>query len=132
MKKNKLRYIEAENGLEALRTYQSSPQHIRVILMDMSMPVMDGMSATRAIRQYEQEYSIPRCSILALTGLASASAKLEAWNSGIDQFMTKPINFKSLQQSLEKLKAKKDGTEDASGTPDSTSAAASALSWSGS
>jgi DNA-binding response OmpR family regulator len=62
----------------------------------MSMPVMDGMSATRAIRQYEQAYNIPRCCIIALTGLASASAKLEAWNSGIDYFMTKPVNFKEL------------------------------------
>ena len=64
------------------------------------MPVMDGMSATRAIRQYEQAYNIPRCCIIALTGLASASAKLEAWNSGIDYFMTKPINFKELSEVL--------------------------------
>jgi DNA-binding response OmpR family regulator len=66
----------------------------------MSMPVMDGMSATRAIRQYEEAYNIPRCCIIALTGLASASAKLEAWNSGIDYFMTKPINFKELNEVL--------------------------------
>ena len=39
---------------------------------------------------------MPRCSIVALTGLASSSARLEAWNSGIDHFMVKPINFKSL------------------------------------
>jgi CheY-like chemotaxis protein len=68
----------------------------------MSMPVMDGMSATRAIRQYEQEYNVPRCSIIALTGLASASAKLEAWNAGIDHFMTKPVNFKALGKFLKK------------------------------
>ena len=67
---------------------------------DMSMPIMDGMSATRAIRQYERTNNLPRCSIVALTGLASPSAKLEAWNSGIDHFMTKPINFKALEQLL--------------------------------
>lgn len=71
------------------------------------MPVMDGMSATRAIRQYEQEYNIPRCCIIALTGLASASAKLEAWNSGIDHFMTKPVNFKALESFLKKEEAKR-------------------------
>lgn len=68
----------------------------------MSMPVMDGMSAKRAIRQYELEFNIPRCCIIALTGLASASAKLEAWNSGIDHFMTKPVNFKALENFLKK------------------------------
>jgi CheY-like chemotaxis protein len=74
----------------------------------MSMPVMDGMSATRAIRHYEQEYNIPRCTIIALTGLASASAKLEAWNSGIDHFMTKPVNFKALDTFLKRQEAKRD------------------------
>ncbi len=72
------------------------------------MPVMDGMAATRAIRQYEQEYNIPRCCIIALTGLASASAKLEAWNSGIDHFMTKPVNFKALEDRLKKKEVKRD------------------------
>ena len=69
---------------------------------------MDGMSATRAIRQYEQEYNIPQCCIIALTGLASASAKLEAWNSGIDHFMTKPINFKALEKFLKEEEARQD------------------------
>lgn len=120
MNKNKLDYMEAENGLEGLRTYQSNPAHFDVILMDMSMPVMDGVSATRAIRQYEQEYNIPPCYIMALTGLASASAKLEAWNAGIDHFMTKPVNFKALAKSLLKAKGKRENsgeTTGASGPP---------------
>jgi|SRR5690242_4164284 len=107
MKKYKLQYTEAENGLEALRIYQSAQSHFDVILMDMSMPVMDGVSATRAIRQYEQEYKVPRCYIIAVTGLASASAKLEAWNSGIDHFMTKPINFKQLERFLKKVETRR-------------------------
>jgi DNA-binding response OmpR family regulator len=61
---------------------------------------MDGMSATRAIREHERTHNMPRCSIIALTGLASSSARLEAWNSGIDHFMVKPINFKSLGELL--------------------------------
>lgn len=81
--------------------------HELTMFTDMSMPVMDGMSATCAIRQYEQEYNIPRCCIIALTGLASASAKLEAWNSGIDHFMTKPVNFKALEKFLRKEETKR-------------------------
>jgi DNA-binding response OmpR family regulator len=77
----------------------------------MSMPVMDGMSATRAIRQYEQAYNIPRCCIIALTGLASASAKLEAWNSGIDYFMTKPVNFKELSEVLKTRPSRREDKE---------------------
>jgi CheY-like chemotaxis protein len=100
MKKNGLQFQQASNGQEALNMYQEGPRKFDVILMDMSMPVMDGMSATRAIRQYERDNNLPRCSIVALTGLASSSAKLEAWSSGIDHFMTKPINFKALGELL--------------------------------
>ena len=66
------------------------------------MPVMDGMTATRRIREYEQKHGVKRTFIVALTGLASASARLEAWSSGIDHFMTKPIKFKALEQLLDK------------------------------
>jgi len=100
MNKQQLPYSEAENGLQALQAYQDPAIRFDFILMDMSMPVMDGMTATRAIRQYEQTYNVPRCCIIALTGLASASAKLEAWNSGIDQYMMKPVNFKLLGKVL--------------------------------
>lgn len=75
------------------------------------MPVMDGMSATRAIRQYEQTYNISRCCIIALTGLASNSARLEAWNSGIDHYMTKPVNFKKLAELLSKEKTRRASAE---------------------
>lgn len=81
----------------------------------MSMPVMDGMTATRAIRQYEQTYSVPRCCIVALTGLASNSARLEAWNSGIDHYMTKPVNFKKLTQILDRERIKRSSVEETNG-----------------
>lgn len=61
---------------------------------------MDGMTATRAIREYESKHNIKPTCIVALTGLASASARLEAWNSGVDHFMTKPVNFKVLERLL--------------------------------
>ncbi|CAG5137411.1 uncharacterized protein ALTATR162_LOCUS94 [Alternaria atra] len=102
MRKQCLQYQEASNGLEALKAYQQDASKFEVILMDMSMPIMDGMSATRAIREFENELNLPRCSIIALTGLTSASARLEAWRSGIDHFMTKPVNFKMLGKLLKK------------------------------
>jgi CheY-like chemotaxis protein len=62
---------------------------------------MDGMSSTRAIRQFEDLHNIPQCLIVALTGLASASARLEALSSGVDKFITKPLNFRVLASLLE-------------------------------
>ncbi|KAF7672323.1 sensor histidine kinase response regulator [Alternaria burnsii] len=100
MKKNGLQFEEASNGQEALDKYREGSRKFDVILMDMSMPVMDGMSATRAIREHERDNNMPRSSIVALTGLVSSSAKLEAWSSGIDHFMTKPVNFKALGELL--------------------------------
>jgi CheY-like chemotaxis protein len=100
MRKNGIQYQEASNGLEALQKYQEGTHKFDVILMDMSMPVMDGMSATRAIREHERTHNMPRSSIIALTGLASSTAKLEAWSSGIDHFMMKPVNFKALGELL--------------------------------
>ena len=75
--------------------------------MDLSMPVMDGMTSTRAIRQHEDTNNIERCRIFALTGLASASARLEALSSGVDHFLTKPLNFKMLGALLKKEERKK-------------------------
>jgi CheY-like chemotaxis protein len=66
------------------------------------MPIMDGMSATRAIREFERENNLPRTYVIALTGLASATARLEAWSSGVDYYATKPVNFKALQKIFSK------------------------------
>jgi CheY-like chemotaxis protein len=60
------------------------------------------MTSTRAIREFESSNKLPRCRIVALTGLASASARLEALSSGVDYFMTKPMNFKALESLLRK------------------------------
>jgi CheY-like chemotaxis protein len=110
-------YQEAENGLKALEAYRNGTSQFKIILMDMSMPIskseaplfqsdglilhaVDGMTSTRAIRQYEKSKQLPRCRIVALTGIASASARLEALSSGIDYFMTKPMNFRALESLL--------------------------------
>jgi len=64
------------------------------------MPVMDGFESTRLIRAFEMEKRLPRCTIIALTGLASAEAQLEAFASGIDLFLAKPVRLKELGQIL--------------------------------
>ena len=109
MNKISLQHQEASDGLEALRKYQADPHKFEMIIMDMSMPVMDGMAATRAIREHEQTHNLPRSYIIALTGLASSSARLEAWSSGIDHYITKPVNYKELRELLKSEKSRKNG-----------------------
>lgn len=65
------------------------------------MPVMDGMTSTRLIREFEEERGLKKAHVIALTGLTSASAKLEAWTSGVDDFLTKPVDFKRLESLME-------------------------------
>ncbi|KAF2856788.1 hypothetical protein T440DRAFT_512793 [Plenodomus tracheiphilus IPT5] len=98
MKKRKLAYHEAKDGLQALEKYKEAEGKFSVILMDISMPVMDGMTSTRLIREHEHTKNFTPIHIIALTGLTSASAQLEAWTSGVDDYLTKPVDFEKLQR----------------------------------
>jgi CheY-like chemotaxis protein len=110
MKKHKFSYAEAEDGQEALDAYKASclpgphsdapSRRFDVVLMDISMPVMDGMESTRRIREFEKENGLVRSNVIALTGLASAQAQVEAEASGIDVFMPKPVKFAELKKLL--------------------------------
>lgn len=64
------------------------------------MPIMNGMEATRRIREHEQENGLSRATVIALTGLASAAAQQEAESSGIDVYMPKPVKFQELRPLL--------------------------------
>ncbi|KAL3456616.1 hypothetical protein BJX64DRAFT_281184 [Aspergillus heterothallicus] len=88
-------HVAAINGLIALNKYKESPQSFRVILMDVSMPVMDGIDATRHIRAFERERCLTPVRIYAVTGIASASMRKEALLAGVDEYLVKPL---SLQQ----------------------------------
>ncbi|KAK7955701.1 Hsp90-like protein [Apiospora aurea] len=102
MKKLKRDWKTAENGLEAVNTYAEEPEAYAGVLMDLSMPVMDGFEATRRIRELEKAQSLAPTTIIALTGLASRSAQEEAFASGVDVFMTKPARLKELAEVVAK------------------------------
>ncbi|KAF1362048.1 CheY-like protein, partial [Lizonia empirigonia] len=104
----------AQHGLEAVNTYRSllhatPPSPPNIILMDLSMPVMNGFEATRQIREIEAEYNAKledgqaphHALIIALTGLASIRDQKEAYTCGVDSYIMKPVSFAKLTKSLD-------------------------------
>lgn len=91
----------AHNGLEALELFKY--QSFDLILMDVQMPVMDGLEASRCIRLYEQERQLKPTPIIALTASALEEDRLAALQAGMDGFATKPINLRLLQREMADL-----------------------------
>ncbi|OHX00726.1 histidine kinase [Colletotrichum incanum] len=99
---NKLgrKYHTAINGLKAVEAYKKNPGECKYILTDVSMPVMNGFEATRQIRAHERSLDLKPAMIIALTGLASDDSQNEAFGSGMDLFLTKPVKLKELSSIL--------------------------------
>ncbi|KAG9963013.1 hypothetical protein KCU61_g4109, partial [Aureobasidium melanogenum] len=96
----------AVNGLEAFEKFKTTSSRFTTILMDISMPVMNGYESSRAIRSHEKileerDGRTKPVRIIALTGLGSEASKQEAKLSGIDEFYTKPVKFDALKQLLQ-------------------------------
>lgn len=90
--------VEAENGMEALdRAVDTAPD---IILMDLSLPVMDGWEATRRLKADARTASIP---VVALTGHALAGISEGARKAGCDAFVTKPCLPEDLVKEIRKV-----------------------------
>ncbi|KAE9977377.1 hypothetical protein EG328_010026 [Venturia inaequalis] len=123
VKKLKYKFATACNGLEAVHLFNASLHPSKrlfdVIFMDISMPVMDGLEATREIRQIEKDNCMgitspagsaeeedttnpqsSACQIIALTGLGSESSRQEAFSSGVNLFLTKPVKMGEIKSVL--------------------------------
>lgn len=88
----------ANNGKEGLEKYKENPYDL--ILMDIQMPVMDGLEATRKIRQFEKKQGERHAFIVALTANAMESDREKAKESGMNGFIAKPFNPKELLKIL--------------------------------
>ena len=89
------------NGLEALQEYRRDPTAYQLILMDCEMPQMDGLSATREIRAFEQEQQLPAIPVIALTALHLDDQRQPGLDAGMNDFLAKPIDSSLLYRSLE-------------------------------
>ena len=100
MRKLNCFYMTAKDGLQAFHNFRDSTTPFDYVLMDVSMPVMDGLSATREIRAFEHDNRLKPTTVIALTGLASAKTEEEAFASGVNMFLTKPVQLKRLKDVL--------------------------------
>ncbi|KAH0152847.1 hypothetical protein KCU67_g9706, partial [Aureobasidium melanogenum] len=109
-KKNGHAMHKASDGQQAVEAYTnahlegSTTDKPEVVLMDISMPVMDGFEASRQIRAFERQKGMKPVVIIALTGLGSSEAQHEAFVSGINLFLTKPVRLKELTRLLGTIK----------------------------
>jgi two-component system cell cycle response regulator DivK len=92
------RVIEAVNGKQAVEVAASERPDI--ILMDLSLPMLDGLAATRRIRACDGLGKVP---IVAVSAHDSADFHAEALAAGCNEYVTKPIDFDQLVQLLNRL-----------------------------
>jgi len=90
--------LEAADGREALEAVVESRPDL--VLMDLSMPRVDGYDAVRSIRAREEFASLP---IIAVTAFDRADSREGASSAGCDYFLSKPIDFRRLEVLVEKL-----------------------------
>ena len=84
------------------------PINFDLICMDVNMPVMDGLEATRQIRQLSHENASTR--ILAMTGMAFEEDKENCRAAGMDDVVTKPFDLQDLRSRIEKMKAERNNS----------------------
>ena len=90
-----------EDGQAAFEVYTSS-EEFDGVLMDISMPRMNGLESTRLIRDWERNNEQPRCPIIAITANAYSEDRDACLDAGMDDFIVKPIMVERLAASLTK------------------------------
>jgi CheY-like chemotaxis protein len=102
------RVVTAVNGEDALEVALLAEPDL--ILMDIAMPKLDGIEATRLIRQQKNLKDVP---IVILSAFDTDSFKQRAIDAGVNGYFTKPVDFVRLQQFIQKLLSGNPGGEDA-------------------
>jgi len=88
------------NGIEAIESIKKNKYDL--VFMDVNMPEMDGLEATLRIREIEMASSSPQVPIIAMTAYAKAEDKVRCLKTGMNDYISKPINVKELDLILSK------------------------------
>ncbi|MCG5549288.1 ATP-binding protein [Halorhodospira halochloris] len=92
--------IVAENGQEALDIWQRAEQEFDLIMLDMQMPILDGVQTLRVLRKAEVEQKRGYTPVAMLSAHATAEVREQCLQSGADIYMTKPVRLDSLAHLL--------------------------------
>lgn len=95
----------AGNGQVALEKIKLTHGNFQLILMDIHMPVMDGLTCARLTRQFEKEHNLVGIPIIALTADATTMHRTACLEAGCNEFMSKPLDYPLLIEILKKLSA---------------------------
>jgi two-component system, sensor histidine kinase and response regulator len=109
LRKKGVRHLIATNGREAVEMLNTSHEPFDAILMDLEMPEMDGIEATKTIRQGKKQSDIP---IIAVTAQAMRGDREKCLAAGMDGYLSKPVNPELLYRTLYDIVSnKKNATE---------------------
>ena len=105
LKRQGYQILEAENGKQAIDLVRENSD-IDLIIMDVMMPVMDGLEATKAIRMLERE-DAKKIPIIAMTANAFEEDRKACLEAGMNEHIGKPIDIPRLKRAITKLLTKK-------------------------
>lgn len=93
--------LEAEDGKKGVEAYRNNPR-VNLILMDVQMPMMDGIMASKLIREIEHKYQLEATPIIAVTAFAYEEDRRNCLEVGMNDFLSKPIDIPALEKILQK------------------------------
>ena len=105
-----LAYEIAEDGLEAVELFKTG--HFDIILMDENMPRMNGLEAAHIILQTERERNLPHTPLIAITANALIGDREHFLSSGMDDYLSKPVEKETLTALFERYLAKEKSNDE--------------------
>jgi len=97
--------IAVENGQQALDTWRK--KKFDLVLMDIQMPVMDGIEAIRLLRDEEAEQALPHTPAIALTAHTIQGFRQKLLDAGMDGYVTKPVTIPTLLSEIERVRSER-------------------------
>ena len=103
LKRLKQSFVIVEDGEEAVNAIKNDPEKYDLILMDYNMPNMNGVNATKAIREWEAQEQVAAHKIVALTAHAVQEFIDECMSAGMNDYLSKPIDLEKVESLINRM-----------------------------